>query len=87
MRRETPYEIYGSIYLESYQRRELAEKGFIRILHLRTFHYNDSASEVHLPRISKERIFEIDSEHPHGLLCRRLISTGMDRRLLQDKQP
>lgn len=87
MGRGTLYEFYGSIYLENYQRRELAEKDFIRILHMRTFHYNNSTSEVHLPKISKERIFEIDTEPLHGLLCRRLISTCMDRRLLQHKQP
>lgn len=31
--------------------------------HRRTLHYEDSSSELPLPKISKERTFEIESEH------------------------
>lgn len=57
-------EFWGSMCLDSfYQRKELAE-GFIRIPHMKTFYCKESISELHLPKISKGKTFEIDPRTP-----------------------
>lgn len=54
---------FVGVYVQKVSRGEnQLKKNFISILHMRTFHCNNSTSEVHLPKNSKKRIFEIDSK-------------------------